>query len=136
MVSSSSFSQSNDVSLTDGPVFQQTPWTEMNHTVSSEITSRVQRSFHMVDLSKSKRVLIILPGIREKNVTDRLLSSIATKLNEMLGSEWVPQEVYRVPALTYSEMGNALSLTDITLRVSFERKPVKSKAKKYLPARG
>ena len=83
----------------------------------------------MIDLSKFKRVLIILPGVREKNVTDHLLSKISAKLNETLGSEWLPQEVSRVPAMTYSEADHDLSLTDITLRVSFVRKPTKQKSK-------
>jgi len=89
----------------------------------------------MVDLSKFKKVLIILPGVREKNVTDRLLSSIARKLNEMDGSEWVPQEVYRVPVMTYSDVDNALGLTDIALRVVFERKSMNSKARRPRPPR-
>ena len=89
----------------------------------------------MVDLSKFKKVLVILPGMKEKDVNDRLLSNITNKLNERLGAEWVPQEVYRVPAMTYSDMDNDLSLTDITLRISFERKPVKSKTKRNRPSR-
>jgi len=83
----------------------------------------------MVDLSKSKRVLIILPGLREKHVTDRLLSTIANKLNEMLGSKWEPQEVFRVPAITFTGMDHELNLTDLTLRVSFVRKPMPPKTR-------
>ena len=87
-------------------------------------------SFSNHDLSRYHRVLIILPGLREKDLTDRLLARIALKLEDLLGAKWEPQKVFFGPAMTYSDVDHALSLTDITLRVSFVRESTKTKPKR------